>query len=90
MIRKSAEDTMSLVEAEGNLRRQGITTYQYGTHVLLDRSGNTLYALRSSQVNLDTYDGQYVRVSGSLVPDYPVDLGPKYMLVSAVQVPASP
>jgi len=81
---------MSLVEAEGHVRRQGMTTYQYGSHVLVDRSGRTLYALRSSQVDLDRYDGQHVRVSGSLMPDYPVDLGPEYLVVSSVQVTASP
>ena len=78
--------TTHTIEVEGTIQRQGITTYQYGTHILVDRSGNTRYALRSDQVNLTTYIGRYVRVSGSRIPGYPVDAGPAYLAVSDVQV----
>lgn len=77
-----AEDS---VQAQGTMQHQGITTYMYGTHILVDRSGKTLYALRNSTLDLNTYIDKYVEVSGTLVAGYPVDGGPPLLDVSMVQ-----
>lgn len=70
---------------KGILERQGITTYQYGTHVLLDKDGKTLYALKSESLQLDQYIGKSVEVKGKLVEDYPVDGGPAYLEVVRIK-----
>ena len=66
------------VEATGVLQVQGITTYQYGTHVIPG------YALRSGTIDLDQYVGQTVTVRGHLIDGYPVENGPDYMEVEEV------
>ena len=45
----------------------------YGTHVLLDGSGNIQWTLQSSKVNLDSYagDNRWYRVDGRQSPDHP-------------------
>src|SRR5262245_10517826 len=48
------------VTAEGVIQKQGMTTYQYGTHVLKDSNKKTLYALTSKSQKLDTYVGKQV------------------------------
>lgn len=73
------------ITAVGTVQKQGITTYMYGTHVLKDESGKTLYALTSDRVDLDRYVGRKVTVRGDLVGGYPVDGGPPYLRVAAVE-----
>ena len=82
-FQEAARGMSSTVEAEGVIQEQGITTYQYGTHVL-QSGGRTLYALTSKSVKLGDYVGKQVRVSGTKVPGYPVDGGPEYLDVSRV------
>tara|TARA_B100000795_G_C22438197_1_gene300825 strand:- start:195 stop:476 length:282 start_codon:yes stop_codon:yes gene_type:complete len=67
------------VETNGTIQKQGITTYQYGTHVI------TGYALRSGTLDLDNYIGQTVTVVGYLVKGYPVDGGPDYIEVEEIK-----
>ena len=45
----------------------------YGTHVLLDGSGNIQWTLQSSKVNLDSHagDNRWYRVDGRQSPDHP-------------------
>lgn len=71
------------VVVTGTVEEQGITTYQYGTHVI----GNSLefYALRSSAVDLDDYVGMEVTVYGDLVDGYPITGGPEYLDVKRVE-----
>ena len=64
---------------------QGITTYMYGTHVLTNDLGQTLYALRSKSLVLDDYIGQSVEISGIKVQGYPVDGGPDFLEVSEIK-----
>lgn len=73
------------ITASGTIQKQGFTTYMYGTHVLLDDKGKTLYALRSNSVDLDRYVDRKVTLKGSLVPGYPVDFGPDYLDVKSVE-----
>jgi len=73
------------VEADGIVEPQGITSYQYGSHVLIDETGVTRYALRSDDpVMLDEVTGRHVRVHGDMVPGYPVDMGPPLIDVKQV------
>lgn len=73
------------VEADGIVQPQGITFYQYGSHVLADPSGETRFALQSADpALLDRVIGRHVRVSGRLVPGYPVDMGPPLIDVQEV------
>lgn len=67
------------LEIKGTIQKQGITTYQYGTHT---SSG---YALRSSAVNLDDYINQKVTVIGEKIDGYPVDGGPDFIEVEKVK-----
>jgi len=67
------------VEVTGTIQKQGITTYQYGTHTI---SG---YALRSSSVTLDNYVNQNVTVVGYKIEGYPVDGGPDYIEVEKIK-----
>src|SRR5688572_31777494 len=79
-------DTELLVtRSYGTVEMQGHTTYQYGTHVLLDESGYVLFALRSDKLNLDDYIGRTVSLSGHLVKGYPVENGPEYLEVTKVK-----
>lgn len=84
MIHHESEDT---VHAQGTIQHQGITTYMYGSHILVDHSGKTLYALRSSTLDLNSYIGKYVEVSGTDVFGiHPrPDGGPPLLDVNGVQ-----
>ncbi|MFC0181792.1 hypothetical protein SAMN04515674_10944 [Pseudarcicella hirudinis] len=71
----------------GFLQKAGITTYQYGSHYLTkDKSQKEhIYALSSSNVNLDNFLNQQVRVVGKKRNGYPVDGGPDYLEVESIQ-----
>lgn len=75
------------VVAEGTVQKQGITTYQYGTHVLIDESGDLLFALQSDTVALDDYAGKRVTLHGVRVPGYQngaVEGGPDLLEVTRI------
>lgn len=57
----------------------------YGTHVLTNDHGQTLYALKSSSVKLDDYIDKNVEISGSKIEGYPIDGGPEYIEVSKIK-----
>jgi len=69
------------IKARGIVERIGVSTWMYGTHVLKDKDGDILYALKSETVELSVYEGKTIVAAGSLVPGYPVDGGPKYLKV---------
>ena len=79
------------VMATGTIEEAGVTTYMYGTHVIVDEQTGTFYALGSDVVDLDIYAGQRVTVYGALVPGYEygqVEGGPPLVDVAWVE-PAS-
>ena len=82
LVQTCSKQEAAGVEFRGLLEKQGITTYQYGTHVIGD--GKTSYALRSEKENLDKWAGQTVTVKGVKIPGYPVDGGPEFLEVSEV------
>ncbi|WP_316814718.1 hypothetical protein [Pedobacter nyackensis] len=81
---KPAAD-QNLVILGGKLEALGMSTFQYGTHIL--NSGATTYALKSSKVDLKTYAGKNVVVKGLKVAGYPVDGGPELIDVQEVSNP---
>ena len=79
------EKQEDLVTTKGTVYKQGITTYQYGSHVLADSATNVYYALRSNKIDLDQFLNQKIEVKGSLVEGYPVDDGPEFLEVTSVE-----
>ena len=75
----SCDKKSSAIEATGTIQQQGITTYQYGTHVIPG------FALRSNTIDLDSYIGQTVTVIGRLIDGYPVENGPDYLEVEEIK-----
>lgn len=72
------------VRVRGRLERSGMTSYMYGTHVIVDRARRQRYALRGEGVDLDAYLGQQVELVGNRLHGYPVDGGPPYLAVHTV------
>lgn len=66
------------IEFKGTILKQGITTYQYGTHTA------STYALRSEELNLDDFLNQEVKIVGKKIEGYPVDGGPEYIEVTKI------
>lgn len=80
---KSSKDG-NAVSLTGKIEKIGMTTYQYGTHTI--QSEHKTYALKSSSVDLNSYENKEVEVIGAKVPGYPVENGPELIEVSAVKV----
>ncbi len=81
-----ADDNKSYhITSVGIIKKQGITTYMYGTHVLLNDNGKTLYAIKSVNIDLDKYIDQKVTVKGDLIEGYPVEGGPNYLNVKSIE-----
>jgi len=61
---------------EGNLQKQGATTYQYGTHILTTTNGPAIeYVLESNHLNLDPFVGRSV-IATIINTHYSVENGP--------------
>lgn len=94
-LRGGAEPEIALGERQsvsvtGVLKRQGITTYMYGSHTIRDAGTGRLYALRSKQPGLlDRYVGKRVVVRGVRVPGFPREGGPPLLEVSGVSAAPS-
>lgn len=71
------------MELTGTIQKQGITSYQYGTHTL--SNDETFYALKSDTVDLDAYIDQEVTIIAEKIPGYPLEGGPEYLLVLKVK-----
>ena len=84
-VTTSCKKNVDVIQLKGTLQAKGIKTNLYGTHVLTNNVGQTLYALRSNSVKLDNYIGKNVEISGSKVDGYPLDGGPDYLDVSKIK-----
>lgn len=74
------------ITIRGIVQRREATSYQYGTHTLLDTSGRTLYALTADDGGLlDRHLGEEVLVTGALRAGYPLDGGPALLVVSSIR-----
>lgn len=82
--KEQAEDsTNENVTVSGQIQRQSITFYQYGSHII--SNDQEVFALRSETIDLETYINKTVIVVGQKVPGYPVDGGPDYLEVIRVK-----
>jgi len=68
----------------GIIQKQGITTYQYGSHIL--KTEDTFYALRSTDHDLNDYVGKKVKVITEKIAGYPISGGPEFILVLRIEV----
>ena len=71
------------LEISGLIKEQGITTYQYGTHIISDQE--QFYAIKSETIDLDQYVGKVVTIRAEKIEGYPVDGGPEYLLVLEIE-----
>ena len=71
------------IEVSGILQKQGMTTYQYGTHIII--SNDKQYALKSSTLDLNKYQKQYVTIIGEKIAGYPIEGGPDYIEVTKIK-----
>ncbi|CAA9423475.1 MAG: hypothetical protein AVDCRST_MAG80-93 [uncultured Rubrobacteraceae bacterium] len=81
------------VVATGVLEELESTSFQYGTHALIDEDTEELiYALTSESVPLEVYAGKLVTIHGTLVPGYEdgIDGGPPLVEVARVDAPPGP
>lgn len=78
----------------GIVSKAETTSYQYGTHQLngtiIDGNPTTagkviLFALKSDKIKLDDWIGKKVIVSGNKVVGYPIENGPDYIEVTAIE-----
>lgn len=65
----------NVIQVSGTIEKLGVTTFQYGTHLL--KSGSTTYALKSDKVNLNSFMTEEVRLKGTRVEGYPIENGPE-------------
>jgi len=83
-IPSGATSAGSPITIRGVIQRREVTSYQYGTHTLLDTAGRTLYALTSDDSGLlNRHLSEGVLVTGALRAGYPLDGGPSLLVVSA-------
>jgi major membrane immunogen (membrane-anchored lipoprotein) len=71
------------VELKGIIKKQGVTTYQYGSHTMKTTDG--FYALKATDIDLDAYIDQQVTIRGETIKGYPVSGGPDYILVKDIK-----
>lgn len=73
-------------EYVGRLEAVQVTSYMYGSHVLVtDRGRFAIERVEGTDVNLDDYVGRRVRVRAGRVEGYPVDGGPPLLAVRRIQ-----
>jgi uncharacterized protein YceK len=71
------------ITASGIIEKPGMTTFQYGTHLL--KAENKTYALKSENINLDTYLNKKVTIKGKKIAGYPLEGGPEFIEVTLVE-----
>jgi len=76
-------NTANRATATGTIQKIGMTTFQYGTHLLTTE--NKTYALKSGSINLDEYMNKRVTVKGKNVKGYPIDGGPEFLDVTLIK-----
>lgn len=72
----------NLMVLHGRIEALGMSTFQYGTHTL--KTNDKLYALKSSKVDLKSFEGKDVVVKGLKIAGYPVDGGPEFIDVKDI------
>ena len=81
---KFGEATQNCMTVTGQIQKQGVTTYQYGTHTIES------YALRSSTYDLDEFIIEpNVMIEGCFINGYrngAVEGGPDYLEVISIEI----
>ncbi|MFC6861311.1 hypothetical protein [Zunongwangia atlantica] len=73
----------SNMKLTGLIEAAGITSYQYGSHVL--RTDDKTYALTSGKIDLTELEGQTITIIAEKIDGYPVEGGPEYIKVLEVE-----
>jgi len=82
-VKESADNTVS---RSGVISEIGMSTWMYGSYVLSDESGKAMTALDGDDsLDLGSYQGESVEVTGTLKEGYPVDGGPEYLEVKTIK-----
>ncbi|MDN3588924.1 hypothetical protein QWY86_19765 [Pedobacter aquatilis] len=76
-------NTKTHVTATGTIQKLGMSTFQYGTHIL--KTADKTYALKST-FSLDPYLDKTVTIKGKKVKGYPLDGGPELVDVTLVKL----
>jgi len=76
-------NTAKHLTATGTLEKLGMSTFQYGTHIL--KTQNKTFALRSS-FDLNPYINKKVTIKGEKVAGYPLEGGPELIDVTLVKL----
>ncbi|WP_373059612.1 hypothetical protein [Zunongwangia sp. H14] len=71
------------IKTTGTLEARGITSYQYGTHIL--ETEEDFFALRSDTIDLTKYEGEKIRISATKIEGYPIEGGPAFLNVLKVE-----
>ncbi|WP_400263014.1 hypothetical protein ACFX5U_08075 [Sphingobacterium sp. SG20118] len=82
----SMKDTTDITSVSliGIITPLGMTTFQYGTHMI--KAENKTYVLKSSNVQLNDYVNRSVSLIGKKVPGYPLEGGPELIEVSQISL----
>lgn len=80
---KNTGDKSNLV-ITGEIIPLGITTFQYGTHMI--NAENKSYALKSIKIKLDDYINKSVIIKGKKLAGYPLEAGPELIEVSDISL----
>ncbi|MDN3596131.1 hypothetical protein [Zunongwangia endophytica] len=73
----------SNLKLTGLIEEAGMTTYQYGSHVL--RTDDKTYAITSGKVDLTQLEGQTHTIVAERIEGYPIDGGPEYLKVLEIE-----
>jgi len=80
---KEVQPDDTLLSLSGTIQKiDYCTVYQYGSHTL--ETGDSVFALWSSTIDLDQYLSESVTVSAKKINGYPVDFGPVFLEVYSI------
>lgn len=72
------------LELTGTVEPIGITSFQYGSHKLMTE--DSLFAIKSNNVDLMKYEFKTVNIQGILIKGYPIENGPVLIEVQSIQL----
>lgn len=75
---------MKAMRMTGVIKVQGVTSYQYGTHIFI--SENKTFALRSKAVVLNDFIGKKSEIVYVPVAGYPISGGPDLLKVLRIKI----
>lgn len=87
------EEPGEAVVLSGEIEALQATSFQYGTHTVVNDADGISYALQSESVSLDEFEGARATISGTLVPGYEdgqIEGGPPLVEVSSVEPYGNP